>query len=267
MQNVDAAQTESLNHNATVAHGGKHIKNGRIQARSQLQQKDVGAEPIGKPGFPHPDGKDAFVHRQPVIGDLSGVPGVYAFKGGKTGGADLDRPAAQHDLPVKGEKYTRVSGGGHGKGGAQIVRPVGQHVRKGQLRTGEYHGNVDSRQHEGNGGGGIGHGVRAVGNDYAVKTCPFLKNMPGNELPHVRGDIGGVQADEIPDRDPVVGAQLFQFPLHHAAAVGLQPLSAGYGSNGAAGGQKQNVLFIHSSSGILPAPSKNGGQIFIQKSL
>ena len=88
----------------------------------------------------------------------------------QTGSPYLHRAAAQHDLPVKGQEHAGMSGSRHGKGGAQIVRPVGKHVRQGQLRAGEHHRQVDIRQHEGDGGGGVGHGVGAVGDHDAVKS-------------------------------------------------------------------------------------------------
>ena len=144
-----------------------------------------------------------------------------------------------------------MTGRRHGKGRAQIVRPIGKHVRQGQLRASEYHRQIDARQHEGHGGGGIGHGVRAVGNHNSVVSDPFLKNMSGQQLPFLRTDIGGVQANHVLHPDIVIGAQLVQLPLHHVRALRLQAVPAGQGGNGAAGGQQQDFLLgVHS-----PAPS------------
>ena len=70
-----------------------------------------------------------------------------------------------------------MTGGGHGESGTQIVRAVGQHVRQGQLGTGEHHGQVDVRQHKGHRRRGIGHGVGAVGNDDAIEAGTRLLDM------------------------------------------------------------------------------------------
>ena len=101
-----------------------------------------------------------------------------------------------------------MAGGCHGKGRAQIARGIRQHIRQGKLGAGEHHGQVDVRQHEGDGGGGIGHGVGAVGDHNAVETRPILKNPPGDELPFRRADVGGIQTDHVVHGDIVIGAQL-----------------------------------------------------------
>ena len=54
-------------------------------------------------------GGDALVHHQTQVAYDTGIPGIDAFKGGKTGGSHLHRPAAQHDLAVESQEYTAVT--------------------------------------------------------------------------------------------------------------------------------------------------------------
>ena len=163
--------------------------------------------------------------------------GVDTFKGGEARGPDLDSPAAQHHLAVKGQVHAVIAGSGHGEGGPQIVGAVGKHIRQGELGAGEDHGPVDARQHPGQGRGGVGHGVGAVGDDDAVKIQPGLKDPPGDLLPLRGADVGGVQAHQVLHGDIKIAPKLVQLPLHHIRAVGLQTLAAGQAGDGTAGGQ------------------------------
>ena len=141
--------------------------------------------------------------------------GDYTFKGGKSRSAHLNRSASQHDLAVKSKEYAGMARCRHGKGRAQIIRSIGEHICQRQLRSGEYHGQIDARQHKGNGGGSVSHGVGAVGNHDAVKSVAVFVNTLGNELPFRRADIGRVQADELLHRNIVIGTQLLHFPFKH----------------------------------------------------
>ena len=208
MEHVDPAEAEGLNDDAPVAHGCQHLKNRRVQAGGQLQQKYIVADFRAQGRFPPGTRQHTGIHHQPPVADLSRVAGVDAFKGGKAGGPDLHRPAAQHDLSVKGQKHAGMARRRHGKGGAQIVRPIGEHIRQGQLGAGEYHGQVDIRQHERHGGSGVGHGIRAVGHHDAVIAATLFENPPGNELPFLRADVGGIQTHHVVHGNVVVGAQL-----------------------------------------------------------
>ena len=239
MQHVDAPKAEGFDDDALVAHGGQHVENGRIQSRRELQEEYLLAD-IGKQlAFAGAPGQHVGVHHQPPVADQSGIAGVDAFKGGKPGSPNLHRPASQHDLPVKGQKHAGCAGGRHGKGGAQVVRAVAEHIRQRQLGTGEHHRNVNIGQHKGHGGGSVGHGVGAMGDHDPVVARPVLKNVPCDQLPFLRPDVGGIQTDHVFHGDIVIGAQLFQLPLHHLGAPGFQPFAAGNGRDGAAGGEKK----------------------------
>ena len=183
-------------------------------------------------------GQQGLVHRKAGVADQCGVAGIDAFKCGEAGGSDLYCPAAKHDLAVEGQENAVVTGSGHGKGGTQIVGAVGEHVDQRQLRAGENDGNVDVGQHEGNGGGGVAHGVCAVGYHDAVEALPVLPDALGDELPFGRTDIGGVQGHQFPDGDIIVGPQLVHFPLENAGIAGLQAVATGHGGNGATGGKQ-----------------------------
>ena len=137
-----------------------------------------------------------------------------------------------------------MTGGSHGKGGTQIVRSVGDHRGQRQLRAGEHHRNVDIRQHKGQSGGSISHGVGAVGDHHAVAAVPQLIDHLGDLLPFLRTDVGGIQTHHILHSDVVISSQLLQLPFHHTAAMGFQTVTAGHGGNGTSGGQ-QHYFFVH----------------------
>ena len=141
-----------------------------------------------------------------------------------------------------------MPGGRHGKSRPQIGRAVGEKIRQGQLGAGKHHGHIDPRQLKGHGGSGIGHGIGTVGHHDAVKATAIFKNRTGDELPFLRGNVGGIQADHIFHGNVIIGPKLLQLPLHNAAVLGLQPLSPGGTGNGSAGGQQQNVFFHNSSN-------------------
>ena len=92
---MDTADAEGLDQNGTVAEGHDGIKNGRVKAGSQLQQKDpirhLDAEGLTDRGW-----QSILINVQPVEGDLANQGIIDAFKGVHTAGADLYSPAAQH---------------------------------------------------------------------------------------------------------------------------------------------------------------------------
>ena len=245
MQYVDAAQAEGFNYDALIPHGIQHLKDGGLETGGELQQKHIPADLGAQPWLSPAGGQGGCVHNQAMVGDLGAVAGIDTLKCGEAGSTHLHGAAAQHHLSVKGHEYAGTAGGGHGKGGAQIAGTVGQHICQRQLGAGEHHGEVDVRQHKGDGGSGIGHGVGAVGHHNAVHSFSAFKNSGGNLLPLFRGDVGGIQAHDVLHVYFIVAAQLLQRQLHHVTAVGLQSLPAGHGRDGSAGSKKPNFLFIH----------------------
>ena len=148
------------------------------------------------------------IQDQSLVAYEAGIAGIDAFKGGKTGSPNLDCPAAQHDLSVKSQEYTGLTGSGHGEGGTQIVRSVGKNIGKGELGAGKHHRQVDTRQHIRHSGGGIGHGVSTVRNYDTVESGSAFKNIPGQLLPFFRADIGGIQTHYIPHSNIIVSTKL-----------------------------------------------------------
>ena len=251
MQHIHTAQTKGFDHDTLVAHGRKHVKNSRIQTGGQLQQENIAGNVVSQHRSAGISRQYPLVHYQAQIADLGSIAGIDTLKGGKTGSPDLYRPAAQHHLPVKGQKHTVITGGRHGKGGAQILGPIGKHIRQGQLGAGKHHRNVDIRQHKGNRRSGISHGVGTVGYHDSVEAFFALKNLPGDQLPFLGADVGGVQTHNIPDGNIVIGSKLIQLPLHDTGTLGFQAVAAGQRRNGTAGGQQQDFLFIV-HGGFLP---------------
>ncbi len=225
-------------------HGQEHIKNLRVQARGQLDEEHIPAQGVPQDaGLPAGNRQRLRPQHQPSGADLGGQRPVDALKGVKAGGAGLDRPAAQNHLPVKGHKHAPNTARRHGKGGAQVLQSVGQGVLDGQLRAREHHRNLNAPEHKGEHRGGVGHGVGAVGDDDAVKIRSALVHRPGDDLPLLRLDVGGVHTQQIPDGQAVIVRQAVQ-ACGHAAAVqtGRQALLCGPGGNGASGGEKQNLF-------------------------
>ena len=245
MQHIDAAQAEGLDDDAPVAHDREHFEDPRVQTRGQLQQED-GIRDIGHQlGKAHLGLEARLVQHKAQIADLGRIVGIDALEGGEARGPDLHRPAAQHDLPVKGQIHAVAARCSHGEGGPQIVGAVGKHVRQGKLAARQHHGPVQARQHPGQGRGGVGHGIGAVGDDDAVVVQPRLEDPAGDLLPLHGPDVGGVQTHQILHGDVKIAAQLVQLPLHHITAVGLQPLTTRQGCDGAAGRKQENMFFVH----------------------
>ena len=179
--------------------------------------------------------------------DKMGIPwvecgletGVLAtIKGGKPGSPNLHRPASQHDLPVKGQKHAGNAAGGHGGGAAQIVRRIGQGMHQRQLAPRQHHGDGHAAQHIGQGRGGVGHGICTVGDDDAVVIPAGLRRLPGDQLPFLRLDVGGIQREDIPAADGAAGHIVQALPHKlRGRQLRLQPVFPRLRSDGAAGGQ------------------------------
>ena len=184
-----------------------------------------------------------------MSGHLGNQGMVHALKGAEIHGVGLDSPTAQDHLPVKGQEHACAAGGGHGEGGAQVVLPIGEGMLQRQLRPGEHHRDGDAQQHEAEHGGGIGHGVRAVGQHHPVKGLPGSIDLPGKELPLLRLDVGGVQVQDVPDRDLIGALQRRQGLGKDIRVLGRgQALPCQAGGDGAAGGEQED--FFHASASI-----------------
>ena len=137
------AQAKCLNDDPPIAQIHQDIKDTGVHTRSQLQQEHLAAGLGQKPGRAGDPGQHGLIQLQPHSRDPSHIVAVDAFKGGKARGPDLHCPAAQHNLPVKCQKHPRLAGSCHGKGRAEIGGRIGEKIGQRQLRTREYHRQVD----------------------------------------------------------------------------------------------------------------------------
>ena len=236
---VQPSRPERFDDHPAVVHPQQHVEDLRVQPGSELDEKHLLAQlpvqhtwPLDPGDGLLPDGEARAVHHR------HGGP-VHAVEGSKVGGVGLDRPAAQHHPAPEGQKHPRPPRRRHGKGGAQVVQPVGEGVLNGQLGPGEHHRDGYAPHHEGQHRGGVGHGVGAVGDDDAVKFVPGVKDVPGDEPPLLGLDVGRVQVEDIPHGERVAVRQRPQ-----AAGQGVavqpwgQPLVGDPGGDGAPGGEQ-----------------------------
>ena len=183
------------------------------------------------------------VELEAVGQDLAFVGGVDAFKGVEAHGPDLDRPAAADDFVVEGHADAGDPLLDGGKGRGQVAGGVGEGGADGQLGAGEDHGLFQVLEHEGQHGGGVGHGVRAVGDDHAVVVREGFVDAAGDELPLLSLDVGAVQVQDVFAVDAVVAAQVVHLPeeLRRGFLRG-KAVGAGGGGDGPAGGEKKDVF-------------------------
>ena len=236
---MEPARAERLDDHPPVVHPQQHIEDLRVQAGGELDEEHLLAQGVPEDaGAGHRgDGLLPQVQPRPVHTGHQGP--VDALKRAEGGGVGFHGAAAQHHPPVEGQKHPRTAGGRHGEGGAEIVQPVGEGVLDGQLGPGEHHGYGDVPHHVAEDGGGVGHGVGAVGDDDAVKAVPGGVDVPGDEPPLLRLDVGGVQVEDVPDGEVIAVRQAPQvagqvLPVQ----AGGQTLVGEPGGDGAAGGEQ-----------------------------
>ena len=108
---------------------------------------------------------------------------------------------------------------------------------KGQLAAGEHHRNGDVPQHIAEGRGRVSHGIGTVGHHNAVVLLPASGNFPGDDLPLLGLDIGGIQCQNIPAVN-VAALQIVQTARNNIGGgqFGGKAVFGNIGGNGAAGG-------------------------------
>ena len=104
------------------------------------------------------------------------------------------------------------------------------------LRAGQDNGLFRALDQIGEGGGGIGHGVRAVADNEAVVAIVVLLNGLCKRDPVLRPDVGGVQTEQL---DAVHAAE-FRYLRHKAEQLlgcerGPEAVLPDLGGDGAAG--------------------------------
>ena len=102
----------------------------------------------------------------------------------------VDADFRDHRMPVL------VLGGRYLYGGDEVLLAVGAQHPDGKLAAGEYDREydrlLDVSEHEAQGGGGEGHGVRAVQDDEAVVAVVVLFNQSCEPFPELYVHVGGV---------------------------------------------------------------------------
>ena len=83
-------------------------------------------------------------------------------------------------------------------------------------------------------------------------------DMPGDMLPFLGTDIGGIQTHHIFNGNVIMNTKLVDLVGHHTGVPGRKTVTAGLAGDGATGGQQQNMLFgfhepVSSLSNVLVA--------------
>ena len=129
---------------------------------------------------------------------------VDTLKSVKTGGAGLYRPAPQNHPPVKRHIHPRRTRRCHRQCGAQVLQSVCERMLHRELRPRKHHWHRNSLQHEGEHRGRIGHGISPMSNHYTVIFQAVIIDVPGNDAPLLRLNVGGVQVQDVLHRDRIV---------------------------------------------------------------
>ena len=187
---------------------------------------------------------DAGGGEQRVVGRLEGV---------ETRGVDLDAAVAAEQLRIEADAHfrhhrppVRILGRGDLHGGDEVLLAVRAGLPDGQLAAREDDRLAQVLEHEAQGGGGVGHRVRAVQDHEAVVVVVAVADQRGEGLPEGGLDVGGVD-----DRVEGIGidlegelAQLGHFLEDAAEVEGLQGAVHGVGfhADGAAGVDQQHGI-------------------------
>ena len=152
---------------------------------------------------------------------------------------------AVNDASAERDHDARMSAERGARGEAQICLCIRACRAERPLRPREDDRAVDMLKHIVEGGGGVRHGIRAVGDNDAVVCLTAVGNAPGDLLPVRWGDVGRVEGEEVERLHSGV------FQTHRGAQVvcgecGTQTAFRFPRSNGAARGDQQN--FFHECS-------------------
>ena len=136
--------------------------------------------------------------------------GRWGVKGLQQIGGGFGASVAPEQFPAKEQAYLMdPAGGGDQNGVDDVVQSVTAHHTQGNLRSGQYHRLSQPLQHEGEGGGGIGHGVGAMQHHETVKLVIALGDDPADFVPVLDSNVGGVQQR----------GKLHQFPVRKLRAM------------------------------------------------
>ena len=224
-------------------------------AGDQLQQSHAGIQRVveqgpGIAGAAHILQQMAILHHRQI-----GI--VHAGKGVEALGAGLAGARAQNHLAVEHDLYAAAAPAGIEEGIRQIALGVGAVEPDGLLRTGKHDGLGTALHQIAEGGGGVGHGVGAVGDDKAVVAVVPVADGGGEAQPVLRPDVGAVQRVQLETFHPAEvrdagdeGQQLLRGQLRRQAGGRL------FRGNGAAGADHQDLFHGHTSRSSMAASPK-----------
>ena len=210
-------------------------------AGGQLQEADPGIQGLIEPGAGQGGladvGQQGPVPQDAQHGVIDGGEGLEAL------GVGLLSPGAQDDLAVEDD----ADAGHLRRGGAEGVLQVDLGVcgveADGLLGAGEDDGLGAALDEVGEPGGGVGHGVRAVGEDEAVVLLVVLPDAAGHPEPVLGGDVGAVQVQELHAVHPAElrdGGDMAQKLLR--AELGGEAAFRQLRGDGAAGADEQDAF-------------------------
>ena len=172
------------------------IQNIGFYAGNQLKKKDLGPKGMVEYRRFLLMGRRCVTDHTPVI-DKGGDGIVDAGKGSIAFGFHFG-PAPQNGLPGENEKHTRYTRlTGKAETVQQIFPGVGDGVGQGPLGAGEDNGLAGILDEVGEGGGGVGHGICAMGNDKAVILLKIGLDSFHHKQPMLRLDVGGVNIQQL----------------------------------------------------------------------
>ena len=184
--------------------------------------------------------KNLSLAKQRQLRIVDGGESVHGF------GARFAGTGAADGAAVKDEHYAKECVVLRGEEGViKVAARVGLLIIDGFLGAGEYDGLGAVLNEIGQRTGSVSHGIRAMGDDKAVVAEVVFLHAVGDGQPVFRRHVGGVDIEQLQRIDMAqagqrrhAGENILGAKLRRKAAVRRA------GSDGAAGGDEQNMLHI-----------------------
>ena len=190
----DVAGAEGLDDDALQPLCHDRIEEVELDAGENLDDADGHVlQPLE--GKPSPIGRQ---QRRSVVADgdarlrQRGI--VRRLKGNQVVGGILDGAVAPQQLPAEVQAYLmHLPAGRDQQGCDDVVAGVVADLTQRNLRAGQDHGLAVAPEHEGEGRGGVGHGIGAVEHHKAVVVVVVIGDELADGVPFHDGDVGGIQ--------------------------------------------------------------------------